>query len=209
MVSVGRTVRRRSAVWRIFVFQSFVTEYCMRMVGRPFGENNSASRPESPEAVARVRSSGSSLARKPEASFSNRRQSEGSVCSSANSKRLRVIDLLTDWGQGSWMSEIPAISPETQAFLGKRGVSDCLGRSSWLWCTPWLAIREDGVEDDQELADGGGERGLLGLAGGEPIRRRAGAARECSRVPSPASRRGYAAATSGRCASEAWRSASS
>jgi hypothetical protein len=36
-----------------------------------------------------------------------------------------------------------------------------------LWCLPWLAIPEHGVEDDQELAHGGGERELLRFAGGE------------------------------------------
>jgi hypothetical protein len=40
-----------------------------------------------------------------------------------------------------------------------KGVSDCLGRSSW------LAVPEDGVEGDQELAHRGGERELLGFAG--------------------------------------------
>ena len=36
-----------------------------------------------------------------------------------------------------------------------------------MWCAPWLAVPEDGVEDDQELAHGGGERELLGFAGGD------------------------------------------
>jgi hypothetical protein len=36
-----------------------------------------------------------------------------------------------------------------------------------LWCAAWLAIPKHGVEDDQELAHGGGERELLGFARGK------------------------------------------
>jgi hypothetical protein len=55
--------------------------------------------------------------------------------------------------------------------IGKEGVSDYLGRSSWLRCAPSLAVPEDDVEDHQELAHGRGERDLLGFAGRATKRR--------------------------------------
>jgi hypothetical protein len=42
-----------------------------------------------------------------------------------------------------------------------------LGGQADLWCAPWLGVPDEGVEDDHELAHGGGERELLGFAGGD------------------------------------------
>jgi hypothetical protein len=36
-----------------------------------------------------------------------------------------------------------------------------------LWCAPRLAVPDEGVEDDHELAHGGDERELFGFAGGD------------------------------------------
>jgi hypothetical protein len=63
---------------------------------------------------------------------------------------------------------VPRFSwPTARKATARKGVSDCLGRSSWLWCAPWYAVPEHGVEDDQQLAHGSGERELLGFAGGD------------------------------------------
>ena len=49
----------------------------------------------------------------------------------------------------------------------EKGVSDCLGLSSWVGCPPWGSVPEHGIEDDQELAHGGSQRELLGFPTGE------------------------------------------